>query len=197
MQNLLKIKWIDRAFEFQNDYYSLAMEDKNTGLRIHFALKEKPMIYFDLGIIAIKGILFKFDKSKVSDNILKSNKEFNLGSNYVCTAIDYFVPYPSDHFSIKEVDEMVYNRFIHVLNFYTLSSLGHIWMKKDNIVLWRWMPCFRTCNQLLVRLQRCFKQQRQSKRLLAFVMAINPRLGKESKANRLDLDTIKLVCGYL
>jgi len=79
-------------------------------------------------------------------------------------------------------------------------DIFYVGNKKGTVYLMKYMPCFKTCDQCLLVVQRAARRwlsKLASKRALPVAMALHKRLGVRSTIHCVQEDILRLVCAYL
>ena len=151
-------------------------------------------VYWGLGLASVSGRLFKVDKQhtmpKYPDHEMKMNVAFAQGfsikrltpNTHHCLSLDHGI-------TCINVGQYVL--------FFSSVWRNRIRLNQNFLRLHKWMPGLRTCDQMLVRLQRAWRRRLGARRSLAFGMALHDRLGKTAEIACLGADLYRLICGGL
>jgi hypothetical protein len=152
-------------------------------------------VYWELGLVSVLGKLFKINRKLMTPKYythheMKMNIRFAQGFSIRRLT-------PSTFFRLSFDDsDMRIDVGEYVLFFTSLWNTS-IQINSYYLRLYKWMPGLRTCDQLLVRLQRAWRRRQSARRALALGMAFHDRLGKSAEVACLGADLYRLICGGL
>jgi hypothetical protein len=154
-------------------------------------------VYWDLGLVSVNDRLLKIDKNRIlprnyTDEEMKMN---------VALARGFAIRRLTSHTYYRLGPETISNCFNLQVGLYVLffsSTWKHRTQVNENFLrLYKWLPGLRTCDQMLVRLQRAWRRRQSARRALALGMAFHCRLGEEAEVACLGADLYRLICGGL
>ena len=154
-------------------------------------------IYWDLGLVSIKDKLFKIDKER----IMPSNCTDDEMKMNVVLARGFAIRRLSPHMYYRLGPDALSNCFSLQIGLYVLF-FASVWKNRTQVNenylrLYKWLPGLRTCDEMLVRLQRAWRRRQSTRRALALGMAFHGRLGEEAEVACLGADLYRLICGGL
>lgn len=152
-------------------------------------------VYWDLGLVSIKGKLLKLSKEHVIPCAYTDDEMKKILPHAFGFSIRRLTPNGQLHFPFYEELRAV-NVGEYVL-FFKIIRENNIRINYYFLRLYKWMPGLRTCDQMLVRLQRAWRSKLNARRALALGMAFHCRLGKEAEVACLGADLYRLICEVL
>ena len=170
-------------------------------VKTEYFLEQGVRIYWDLGLASINGRMFKIDKEKTLPDYY-TNDEMKMN---IALAKNYSIRRLAPTYYTLGPAAAAWSCLSHQVGLYVLL-FSSVWKKHMQCVgilhnsylrLYTWMPGLKTCNQLLVRLQRAWRRRQKARRSLALGMAFHCRLGEDAGVACLGADLYRLICGGL
>jgi hypothetical protein len=152
-------------------------------------------VYWDSGLVSLKGRLLKLSKKHAAFcHYTEDEMKRKLPS-----AIGFSVRRltPNRQLGLPFYDDMMTVNVGEYVLYFKAVSIPQIRTNNYFLRMYRWMPGLRTCDQLLVRLQRAWRSKLSARRALALGMAFHGRLGRDAEVACLGADLYRLICGGL
>lgn len=152
-------------------------------------------VYWDLGLVSLKGRLLKLSKRHAifchyTDDEIKRKLPLAVGFSVRRLT-------PNRQLRLSFYDEMMTVNVGEYVLYMKTTGKPQIGFGDYYLRIYRWMPGLRTCDHLLVRLQRAWRRKLRARRALAMAMAFHDRLGREAEVACLGADLYRLICGGL
>jgi hypothetical protein len=150
-------------------------------------------IYSGLGLVCMNGQLFKLEMKKFlrhfrnSEELLASLNE--ITAYKVCKSVPFLLNLMKTQLLSGTIGSYTL--------FFGSNWRGRTGLFQNSVVFDKFLPCWKTCLQCVMQIQRYTKRRIRNRKILPFVMGLHRRVGNASVVEMLGSDLTEKICSML